>query len=400
MGRWYWVVVLFILSLSLVVAESGGGDEDPFEFCYSSLRINQVSLTCELEDDLVEEVTSVKLCPANNNNVECAVPTVKEKNITFKNLNVLLTYDLKVNFKRKEPFSNKYFLRQIIKPDPPRIASAEFLTISNQAVIIIETGYHKDYLENNLNISVLIRNSTTAKIHDIVDKNFVIEGMYLKEDTVYYVQARTKPRGDYFQGCWSEWSASGRFRTLKGPKSPELHRKPSVWLLVVIFVPLSLFMILALAVIRWHNEIISVIWPSIPNPKNTLVQAYKPKKGPPVSFNPEVFFDSNIHLIDRVEETRPVPEVSDESGNCDLRGHNSSQTCTGPFLRNSTACSGEGQPMLQSSTGGEEEELNVDKFSPTAGIPGNQDSSNGAKSMPIPRREEAYVTMSSFYKSQ
>ncbi|XP_018604109.1 interleukin-7 receptor subunit alpha [Scleropages formosus] len=412
MAPWYWATLPFILSLSLALAQSGGGDEDPFELCYSSIRINQVNFTCQLEDDLVGEVTFAEICPTYSDTENCStINKTREKNIIFRNLCVLSTYTLKVHFKTREPFTSEYLMTEIIKPNPPRISSATFLSQSNHAIIAIESGYSGDYLDKKMNISIRITDRSTVKKYVILQDKLIIEGVHLRENMIYHVQARMIPSGDYFRGFWSDWSPSSQFQTPKEIDSHRSHRpKPSLLVYVVIFVPLILLMILVLGVLRWHKEIRSVVWPSIPNPKNTLVQGYKPKKGPPVSFNPEAFIDNNIHLIDRVEDTRAVPDILERLGGCEFRGHGSSERYPEAVPRSSNSSVGESQPMLQSKSRGDKEGLEGDKLSHSLGIPGTPGSSgrssgdggsnDAAKSMPVPRREEAYVTMSSFYKTQ
>uniref|UniRef100_A0A8C9WEY7 Uncharacterized protein n=1 Tax=Scleropages formosus TaxID=113540 RepID=A0A8C9WEY7_SCLFO len=199
----------------------------------------------------------------------------------------------------------------------------------------------------------------------ILQDKLIIEGVHLRENMIYHVQARMIPSGDYFRGFWSDWSPSSQFQTPKGD---------------------------ATILCSFLRRIRSVVWPSIPNPKNTLVQGYKPKKGPPVSFNPEAFIDNNIHLIDRVEDTRAVPDILERLGGCEFRGHGSSERYPEAVPRSSNSSVGESQPMLQSKSRGDKEGLEGDKLSHSLGIPGTPGSSG--------RSKEAYVTMSSFYKTQ
>ncbi|XP_048876258.1 interleukin-7 receptor subunit alpha [Brienomyrus brachyistius] len=391
---------LFIFPL-LVQAQSGSDDEEPYVHCWSSVTMENTLLFCQVDEDMLTELKNATLCKelpkAPVINQDCKTIMTRDDNITFPNLSPLLKYRLKIQFQTREPFSKTYELKKIIKPNTPMV-NTTFVAKEWKAIVSIETGYKNDILENALTREVKIKGRNATYV---VDQNELhIESReVLRENTQYCVKARCKPNNNYFDGYWSDWSHWSKFHTPKEHQADQLH------IYIVMGALLLLLMIAGVMVRHWYKDIKLIIWPIIPNPKHTLVQGYKPNKGPPVSFHPESFNDNCIQLIDQVEERRVTPDSPDLVGSYEVRRHSSGQRTMGPILRNSTANTGENHPMLQNKGKVEEDGLGTGRQMSASGITRNSGTSgrseaNSNNNVPVPRRDEAYVTMSSFYKTQ
>nr|XP_023664170.1 interleukin-7 receptor subunit alpha-like [Paramormyrops kingsleyae] len=361
---------LFIFPL-LVQAQSGSDDEEPYVQCWSSVTVENTLLFCQVDEDLLTELKNATLCR------------------------------LKILFQTREPFSKTYELKKIIKPNAPMV-STTFVAKEWKAVVSIETGYKDDILENVLMREVKIKGHNRTYVVE-QDELHIESRDILRENTQYCVKVRCKPNGHYFDGYWSDWSHWSKFHTPKGGsvghQADQLH-------IYIVTVALFLLLLIAGVMVRhWYKDIKLIIWPIIPNPKHTLVQGYKPNKGPPVSFHPESFNDNCIQLIDQVEERRVTPDIPDMVGSYEVRRHSSGQRSMGPILRNSSANTGENHPMLQNKDNMEEDGLGTGRRMSASGINRNSETSgrseaNSNNNVPVPRRDEAYVTMSSFYKTQ
>ncbi|KAI1881907.1 hypothetical protein AGOR_G00244310 [Albula goreensis] len=398
MVTWLWALVLPLTAY----AQSGGGDGEPNVHCSSHLSLKtQIRniLTCQLDPDDAEDVVNITLCHSEKT---CRTRTddLVGNSFTFKDLDDLKTYDLTIHFTGGETFKKQYMLRQIIRPSPPWIVNAVYLQREGRAQIQIGTSYQGDYLDGHLRFQLNITDDNNdKKIQTVMLTNVTIEGSYLKMNTNYHVQVRAEPHG-YFTGSWSEWSPSVSFSTWA-------VKEPDATLLIytLIAAVLILLLISAIVTLRWYKVIKSSIWPSIPNPKNTLLQMYKPNKGWPISFNPEVFRDGIIHRVDRMEDKTIAPEFLGAQSTCERRGwspkQEDSSTTLWSLVNSHEECSlipvsnqREGaQGVLGTQTSG--------LLNGSESFHGSSDS--GPKGLAISqtgRREEPYITMSSFFKTQ
>ncbi|XP_041110702.1 interleukin-7 receptor subunit alpha-like isoform X2 [Polyodon spathula] len=207
--------------------------------------------------------------------------------------------------------SNRYFsqainLRHIIKPMAPYNVNASYSEKQHASYITFASPYSvltsNDYLTEKLvhSVAFRIQNSGQWEYQNITYQPLKIEGKYLKPDLIYEVKCRSIPNGEYFKGYWSDWSNVATFKT------PAVHTNPDKSVLLYTLSPAILILLLiifAIAFVRWKENIVSCIWPSIPNPKNTLEQMYKKQgQGHNASFNPETFGDHNIHMVNGMEE--------------------------------------------------------------------------------------------------
>uniref|UniRef100_A0A3P8Z9K2 Fibronectin type-III domain-containing protein n=2 Tax=Esox lucius TaxID=8010 RepID=A0A3P8Z9K2_ESOLU len=410
-----WIALMFPV---LAYSQSGGewidNVPEPTVLCTSHLSVLPPnSLTCHLEDDgkdddEMDDIKDMTLC--NKNGESCR--TENGNNVTFTKLYPSQMYNLTIHLKRGGTFWKSIQLKKIIKPKSPWLVNTTYLTSSNRVFIYIGNPYLNDYLKpNNQLFQLRIWSVKNTLVQNTTDQPLIIQGdEYLYRNNEYHVKVRAKPNGGFFDGSWSEWSASLSFRTDTETDPQMMHY---TFTMVVVFL---LLCILALIMFR-RKQIQSFIWPSIPHPKHTLVHIYKPIKGPLVSFNPEVFGDLNIHLVEPEEEVtgrtpnseaHPLTEVKDQFL---LQCSGDTMSCTSSNSGGSDAtllrCEspgdhldfGTGNSMSSGSTVGI-----LDLRSDTDSMETNDSEGNvGVERLSTtqkPGRDEAYVTMSSFYQIQ
>ncbi|XP_061119335.1 interleukin-7 receptor subunit alpha isoform X2 [Conger conger] len=303
MCYWPWALLL-----PLVAQAQSGRDgvsskpweQDPGVDCSSNINVRQPStLTCQLDIDDPEEVAEISLCKSSpKTNETCERKELKKNTVTFHDLDIMTNYELRIQFETGESFRNEYDLKSIIKPSSPWIINATYLQKSGMVPVHIGTQYqHTNYLTGKLIFELEITSAqNTMQSKPVPYTPVIIERSHLRHNTKYSVRVRARPDGDFFKGTWSEWSPSVSFQT------PTLQ-DPDASLLVygLIAALVILLLIFAIAILRWHKIIRSYIWPRIPNPKNTLLQMYKPNKTLPKSFNPEAFCDQIIHRVVHIE---------------------------------------------------------------------------------------------------
>uniref|UniRef100_A0A8C7GSC4 Fibronectin type-III domain-containing protein n=1 Tax=Oncorhynchus kisutch TaxID=8019 RepID=A0A8C7GSC4_ONCKI len=402
-----WIALLMLPVL--VHSQSGEElvDNEPRILCTSHLSVSAAnSLTCHLDDDTddddeMEDIKVMSLCYTDDKKQRC----LKEKgnNVTFTDLDTLQSYNLTVQLKRGGTFWKTMSLKKIIKPRSPWVVNATFLRSSNRALIYIGNPYLKDYLKpSNQLFQLRIWSVKNTLVKNITYQPLIIEGdEYLHKNTEYHVKVRAKPSGGYFDGSWSEWSASISFSTNTG----------------IFYFFIFLFHL-------YLTRIHSFIWPSIPHPKHTLLQipqTYEPMKhGPPVSFNPEVFSDLNIQLVepDKEQDLTSLPPDSDSHRLAEVKDQYLIQERDGDTMSCHTTSSGGSETILlrcespgvhlncgarssrnSGSTVGildlrsDFESVETDDSDGNIGPEGLGATQQGGK-------DEAYVTMSSFYQIQ
>ncbi|KAL0965692.1 hypothetical protein UPYG_G00284520 [Umbra pygmaea] len=406
-----WIALLFPV---LVRSQSGEYPADPTEpriVCTSKISIFNNNLTCQLDDtdnddDEVEDVNTMTLC---FNGKQCI--TEKGNKVKFANLKIMSIYNLTIQLNSGGIFWKEINLKRIVKPTRPFVENATFLSSSNRVVINIGDPYKNDYLENNQLFQLRIWSAKNDLVRNITYLNVFIDGdEYFHKNTEYHVKVRAKPNGKYFAGFWSEWSPSLSFRT---DKEADVQMLPYSLIVLTVAVLLGTLTIS----IFWRKEIQSFIWPSIPHPKHTLIHSGKPLKGLLVSFNPEVFSDLNIQLVEpeKEQDFTAQPPDADTHPLAEVKGQLLLQECSGDTTSCRSISSGESDStLLRCDSPEERSDLGagcsgssdftvgiLDLRSDTDSV--ETDDSNG--NMGADRlgptqqggKDEAYVTMSSFY---
>uniref|UniRef100_A0A4W5PXA5 Interleukin 7 receptor n=1 Tax=Hucho hucho TaxID=62062 RepID=A0A4W5PXA5_9TELE len=400
-----WIALLMLPVL--VHSQSGEQlvDNEPRILCTSHLSVSAAnSLTCHLDDDTDDDdgMEDIKTTEHQLTNImdykkqRC----LKEKgnNVTFTDLDTLQLYNLTVQLKRGGTFWKTMSLKKIIKPRSPWVVNATFLRSSNQALVYIGNPYLKDYLKpSNQLFQLRIWSVKNTLVKNITHQPLIIEGHeYLHKNTEYHVKVRAKPSGGYFDGSWSEWSASISFSTNTGKKGLVSKKHSMI-----------------------SGLILSFIWPSIPHPKHTLLQiaqTYEPMKGPPVSFNPEVFSDLNIQLVEPDKEQDQPPD-SDSHRLTEVKDQCLIQECDGDTTTCHTTSSGGSETILlrcessgvhlnaeAGSSGNSGSTVGIlDLRRDFESVETDSDGNIGPEELGATQqggKDEAYVTMSSFYQIQ
>ncbi|KAL7376413.1 hypothetical protein ABVT39_007741 [Epinephelus coioides] len=371
---------------------------EPRVSCISDILMAGSSLSCKLvggwsdnEDDEEWVIDRMTLCyfDYSGNKKECL--KVLGDTVTSKDL-PLHVHDLNVSVHLKTGRSITIMvdLKKIVKPRSPQVKKVTFDHESNQAVIRIQTPYHKDYLKlDNLLFQLLIQSPGRTILQNFSSDTLKIDMQHLRKHTEYHVKVRALPVNGW-QGTWSEWSETYSFFTPAG------EEKQTYTLLlcfvVLLVVPLSV-------IFFWKNKIFTYMWPSIPHPKHTLVQICKPNKGLLLNFKPEVFSALKVEKMEKqpCEETLNAAAAAD-GAHSEFPGSSHSSDSS----RSTTSVSTEElelSALLSRSSSDGEDALQSTSPSPVQVQPPEERAHT-----PQPERSgggneaEAYVTMSSFYQ--
>ncbi|CAL8322541.1 unnamed protein product [Lota lota] len=429
--------VTWILLPLIVWAQSGDVDVMPKEeirlFCTSHISAHTAnSLTCNLmerrlyieddedEEDSIESITVCSLLPPG------WVETCQKE--TGNNITITrIPYSFNVTFelRRGGVFSRIVDMRKIVKPKSPCVRSAAFHPQNNQAVINIETPYHRDFLtaSNQLfqfHIWSTADNTLTENVTGI--ESLIIAGEYLTEHTTYHVKVRAIPSGT-FEGTWSDWSNPVEFYTDSTRKERgERSAESLIPMFVVILGILVMSVICSIFVMRKniHQSIRTYTRPRIPT---TLSPIYKQVKlGFAMTFEPEQFSHMNIQPMKKIKErpsesqamsTDPTAQREDSDFGLDqelstsgMRRRSTSDTSTFTGGSASTLLSGSSEEATYSRPNNRSPSPSMVLHAAEGGqnLPESSDDSQRDPSPEVngpmqPSRDAVYVTMSSFYHS-
>ncbi|KAM4634489.1 interleukin-7 receptor subunit alpha isoform 2-T3 [Polymixia lowei] len=420
----FWIPLLLVPGMTEAQSGDGEMDIEPRIICTSHIsKKDGNSLTCNLavgnndseddEDDEGDDIESMTVCCCRRTKAQCVEGT--GNTITSKDIHpITTTFNVTITLKRGGKINRTFDLRNIVKPKSPQVWNATFQPQSNKAVIHIRNPYQEDYIKpGNLLFQLHIWSVGTTLIDNITTESMIIEGEFLQRNTYYHVKVRAIPYV-YFKGTWSEWSSTVDFST----NTVKAKAERQVLLYNVTVSLITLLLVTSSVVIFWRKKICTYMWPSIPHPKHTLMQIYHPIKGLPVSFNPEVFSDLNIYPVEKIEKQRCAeaePVSADHIAK--LKDCCCSQVSTGETLGSSSSNTSinteESLSTLLSRSSTEEEEYPPDR-SRCPSIAGVLQPGDGQDTPPpehsagnsdpemygVTRqgRDEAYVTMSSFYQ--
>ncbi|XP_029921320.1 interleukin-7 receptor subunit alpha [Myripristis murdjan] len=419
-----WMVLLLVPAGTQ--AQSGDVDSDiePRINCVSHIsRTKGNSITCNLaavetdgeddEDDVGDDIKNMTVCVSKmiDNKFFC-VGSIGNTVISMDLTPLTAPFTLTVQLKGGGKIMKTLDPRKIIKPKSPQVLNATFYPKADRAEILIKSPYHNDYLKaKDLLHQLHIWSPRDVMMRNITSEPLIIEGEHLQKNTEYHVKARTIPNS-LFQGTWSEWSATLSFSTHIEPKDTPVLMYNLMAALV------ALFLVVWSIVFFWKKKIYTYMWPSIPHPKHTLVQMYKPIKGLPGTFNPETFGDLEIYPVDKIEEQHhgeaelnvaadDIPNSKDPCSSEESSGQTSDSSRSNTSV---TTEESEVSTLLSQSSSGGEDDLQSRSPSPVGVLqPGQgQDRAdpahNTGKNYPEmygvtqQGKDEAYVTMSSFYQ--
>ncbi|NXC43643.1 IL7RA protein, partial [Penelope pileata] len=452
------VLSVFVLFLHTTFGESGCtsadgdgtfGDDEPENFdidCFSQLEFKDSysSLTCNFTE-----------LPPHNTNYTLAVCTKefsrymcfnmeKQEDVYFlKFTDILSKKDICLEYEIKRRVCRSLVVTDIVKPEVPFDINITYLKEANEYLIHYSTPHsRKKYLQDKLTHQTAYRQEEgTWKTIESSFLQVKLLGKNLKTDALYEVKVRSHPKGDYFKGIWSEWSTLKSFRTT-GEHSTESY---SSMFMIILSIPgfiLSVVMIV-LILTFWESRIKPAMWPNLPDHKITLERlCKKPKNNFDISFNPESFGYVFIHKVDGIREKAELEDIlqlpatpetdvpakfrsgSDlkrspartDKSNLNLSVSyggiwpaealhgllGSSQSAGSDSICGSgtyEVCHGSGVPLCDDGFG-----LPSAPLLDLPGLPGpeplNGNTMPPNSELKSPSDEEAYVTMSSFYKNQ
>ncbi|XP_067279425.1 interleukin-7 receptor subunit alpha [Pseudorasbora parva] len=371
--------MLFVVFCPLVLSESGDDDWSEKDVtCTSTLTLKQSNLTCSLNDEPNEEVKFATLCSTNFE--VCVNATLGPRDFTFENVQIISEYMLQVRI-GEEDIKKRIDLRKIVKIPAPEIKLATYMENTEEVFIWFEHSH--DYISNpKFQVEFWVDklpNKTIKGFHNY--RNCSINRDTLGGDGYYYTRVRAIPEG-YFEGSWSEWSSTANFtiKTNSTLSSPYIIIGFSVFLLLII----------SSAVLLWRTHIKGCITPNIPHPKATLAQMHRAREGLPFTFSPEIFSDVFIHRVDYVDEKLSALEREDGLDECCYSQSSSSNTSLSEMDMNADE-----QPSREQS------HLKIRLLDESDLSKGRENSGcQGVTPPHLECKDEAYVTMSSLFKTQ
>ncbi|XP_034534234.1 interleukin-7 receptor subunit alpha-like [Notolabrus celidotus] len=392
-----WGVTVFLLLPAQTEAQSGDSDSEPRLSCTSHIMTASSSLTCGLkggrsysEDDEDEEVDSIEritMCFTDDWSAKTSqcVQGLGDT-VSSPDLSPLVLYNVTVHLKRGGPISTTVDLKKIVKPRSPQVFNVTFHPESNQAVFHIQTPYHRDYLkvENQL-FQLVIWTAGGTTVQNVSSSDTLkVDMEHLQTDTRYHVRVRSIPL-KYLQGTWSEWSQTFTFVTPDGQKPDGWRQTYTLTVGLVVLLVLT-----SCAVFFWKKKIFSYMWPSVPHPKDTLVQICKPNKGLLLNLKAEEFSALKVFPKEDSEEDSEPPnpaaaaDGSESTPPCSTQTSDCSTTTTSVSTEELSALLGRYSSDRTPSP------INVLQEEQRPPTPPPEGSGGGLQG------EEAYVTMSSF----
>ncbi|GLD56866.1 interleukin-7 receptor subunit alpha-like protein [Lates japonicus] len=420
---WRIAELLLLLLLSAgAQAQSGDGDADmePRISCWSDITTGQSSLTCELlggrndneddednhEDDSIERMT---LCRTDCSLQEEKILCVNSSGDTIRFIDTLVVnFNLSIHLKRGGKITTTIDLKKIVRPRSPHVWNVTFNQETNQATFHIRTPYNNDYLRaDNQLFQLHIWTTGNEMVQNVSSEdNMKIDMEHLWKNTEYHVTVRSIPV-KHLQGSWSKWSQPYTFLTPPGEKLPVETSEQQETLYTLIVCLIALVVVIVSVVFFWKNKIYTYMWPSIPHPKDTLVQICKPNKGLLLNFKPEVFSALKVYPMEKTE-VQPCEETEPSVSPAAADGAQSTDPCStqSSDCRSTTSVSTEelelSALLSRSSSDGEDSLQSINDLrlgdGPRTPQPERSSGGNEGEVFGVSQQEEAYVTMSSFYQ--
>ncbi|KAM9840904.1 interleukin-7 receptor subunit alpha isoform 1-T1 [Aulostomus maculatus] len=385
-----WMAELLLLAAAATSqAQSGDGDADPEAriSCTSHITTAESTLRCQLvggrneddEDGDGDSVQMMTVCFSDPllNQARCLQES--GDTVTSDLLNPLGRFNVTVGLVRGGNITTTIDLTKIIQPRSPQVWNVSFDQESNQAVIRIRTPYHNEYLrvENQL-FQLLLWSSSREMTWNSSSETVDLDMNRLQRNTRYCARVRAI-LSKSLRGSWSRWSDTYTFVTpaenVRG-RNPRDESREIMLLLTVCL--LSAAMLTSIVVFMWTNKTFTSMWPSIPHPKPMLAQICTPNEGLLLNFKPEEFSTLKIEPVEKTDE-QPNDLGSVLSSAC----CGSSASVTTEELQRSAPLGG-----TCSCT---------DENLQCSGPPVDGWTAEAVPLQASPK-EEAYVTMSSFYQ--
>ncbi|XP_030326222.1 interleukin-7 receptor subunit alpha [Strigops habroptila] len=456
------VLSIFILFLHTTLGESGCtsadgdgtfGDDEPDNLdieCFSQLEFKDSysSLTCNFTELPPHNTNyTLALCTKEDSNYVCFNMEKQEDVYFLQFTDILSNKYICMDSEIKRRVCRSLVVTDIVKPEVPFNINITYQKEANEYLIHYSTPHSwKKYLRDKLIHQIAYRQEKGS--WRTIESPYLqakLLGKSLENDASYEVKVRSQPNRDYFKGTWSEWSTSKSFRTTREQRSTGSYSSMVMVIVSILGFMLSIVMIV-LIVTFWENRIKPAVWPNLPDHKKTLEQlCKKPKNNFDISFNPESFGYVHIHKVDGIRakaelenflqpstapetnlpekirsrsDLKMIPAVTDKSN------LNLSVTCGGIWPAEAlhrllgtsqfAVAEGDGDSSTYDVCHCNGVTLCHDGFNLSSAPPPDPSSQpepqpqNGdtisqmlpTSEMRPPNHEEAYVTMSSFYKVQ
>ncbi|NXE06451.1 IL7RA protein, partial [Lophotis ruficrista] len=311
------VLSIFVLFLHTTFGESGCtsadgdgtfGDDEPDNFdidCFSQLEFKDSysTLTCNFTELPPHNTNyTLALCTKEDSNYVCFNMEKQEDAYFLQFTDILSNKDVCMDTETKRRVCRSVVVTDIVKPEVPFNLNITYQKEANEYLIHYSTPHSwKKYLKDKLIHQIAYRQEEgTWKTIESPYLQVKLLGKNLKNDASYEVKVRSQPNGDYFKGTWSEWSASKTFRTTKEQHPTETYSNVVLVILSILGFMLSIVMIVLIGTF-WENRIKPAVWPNLADHKKTLEQlCKKPKNNFDISFNPESFGYVHIHRVDGI----------------------------------------------------------------------------------------------------
>ncbi|NWX52631.1 IL7RA protein, partial [Steatornis caripensis] len=310
------ILSIFILFLHTTFGESGCtsadgdgtfGDDEPENFdidCFSQLEFKDSysSLTCNFTELSLHSTNyTLALCTKEDSNYVCFNMEKQEDAYFLQFTDILSNKDICMNSEMRR-VCRSLVVTDVVKPEVPFNINITYQKEANEYLIHYSTPHSwKKYLKDKLIHQIAYRQE--EGIWKTIESPYLqvkLLGKNLENDASYEVKVRSQPNGDYFKGMWSEWSVSKSFRTAREQHSTESYSSVVMVILSILGFVMSIVMIV-LIVTFWENRIKPAVWPNLPDQKKTLEQlCKKPENNFDISFNPESFGYVHIHKVDGI----------------------------------------------------------------------------------------------------
>ncbi|KAM4709955.1 interleukin-7 receptor subunit alpha [Discoglossus pictus] len=320
---------ILLLLVHTARQESGYSPDDDDEIegefkvdfdCFSNVTIGK--LVCYLTNTNARVSGRINLTACIYSDTDCKEMERKRDVYCRTSISVLQTFNVCLNALEKQ-MCKQYEVKKIVKPDPPFNVSVTHDKREKEYSITFTAYNEGEYLHNQLVYQIALRKeddewpdcdllTDSKQCKNFTNTDSQISETDLEPATKYELKVRSKPKGLYFSGRWSEWSMSQTFE--RQPMSQETDGNVILlWILITVGFVTALTAIILISVF-WKSRIKPLVWPEIPDHKGTLEKLCKtPKKDQHMSFHPDIFKDIHINKVDYIKAKPPSEDqVPDE----------------------------------------------------------------------------------------
>ncbi|XP_010603761.1 interleukin-7 receptor subunit alpha isoform X1 [Fukomys damarensis] len=288
--------------------EDAESDTDYSFSCYAQLEVDrsQHSLTCAFDDpDINSTNLELEICKSLVG-VECMkFSKLQEEKYFIKTKKFLLLGESKICVKLGEDnlACKQVEISHLVKPEAPFDIKVIYRARANDFEVTFNTSHlQKKYVKHLIHDVAYHQEKDGNNWTHMSTSNtrLTLPLRKLRSGAKYEIKVRSIPDGEYYKGFWSEWSPSSHFKIPDANSAEEI-----LTISITCFFCVVLLVILSCAL--WKKRIKPIVWPSLPDHKKTLEQlCKKPEKNLNVSFNPEHFLEFQIHKVNDIQSRDEV----------------------------------------------------------------------------------------------